>query len=263
MSLSQELNRQGNLHFERGDYADAQRCYQRALEADRQSGNARELALTLGNLANICACTGRADQARAHYREVLALQKTFGDQRGIGITLANLGNLEADAGAAERGEAYYLEALDLLEPLDEPRTVATILGNLGLIARGRGDSDRAIQLTERAVVLMKRVGDRAGTAGLYNQLGKTYRLMCRLPDAEACCRTALDIAGRLGDERLEAAARYHLAFIHAEQGQFAQAVEMMERVVAIDAKYQLPKLEENRGWLNQWREKRISEEKAD
>jgi len=258
-SLSQELNRQGNHHFERGDYADAQACYQRALEADRRSGNPRELALTLGNLANIFACTGRSAQARAHYQEVLALQKAFGDQRGIGVTLANLGNLEADAGAAARGEAYYLEALDLLEPLGEERTVATILGNLALIARGRGEFDRTVSLTERGIVLMKRVGDRMGTAGLYNQLGKTYRLMRRHDDAFACCRTALDIAQGLGDERLEAAARYHLAFIHAEQDQFAQAAEMMERVVAIDEKYQLPKLEENRGWLKEWKGKVTSD----
>ena len=73
-------------------------CYARALEADRQSGDRRTLAATLGNLGNICAVSGRRAQAQDYYLEVLELQKILGDERGISTTLANLGNLYADAG---------------------------------------------------------------------------------------------------------------------------------------------------------------------
>ena len=97
-SPSEELNRQGNERFSRGDYTQAYVCYAQALECDRLSGDRRALVATLGNLGNICAVSGRRDQAHAYYQEVLELQKILGDDRGIGTTLANLGNLRADAG---------------------------------------------------------------------------------------------------------------------------------------------------------------------
>ena len=81
-SQSAHLNRLGNQHFSRGFYTDAYYCYARALEADRQSGDRRALAATLGNLGNICAVSGRREQAQDYYSEVLELQKILGDERG-------------------------------------------------------------------------------------------------------------------------------------------------------------------------------------
>ncbi|HLB01915.1 MAG TPA: tetratricopeptide repeat protein, partial [Nitrospiria bacterium] len=60
---------------------------------------------------------------------------------------------------------------------------------------------------------------------------------------------------RLEDDRGMAAAWYHLAFIYEALGNLDQAVKLMEKVVSIDVKYGLPKLAENRQYLEQWREK--------
>ncbi|MER3425508.1 MAG: tetratricopeptide repeat protein, partial [Nitrospiraceae bacterium] len=69
-SLSEQLNRQGNEQFSRGDYTQAYLCYAQALECDRLSGDRRALVTTLGNLGNICAVSGRRGQAQAYYQEV-------------------------------------------------------------------------------------------------------------------------------------------------------------------------------------------------
>jgi tetratricopeptide (TPR) repeat protein len=137
--------------------------------------------------------------------------------------------------------------------LGEEPIVATVLSNLALIARGRGDWPRAQSLYERAIALTQRIGDPVGLAGLYNGLGKTYLLMGRHDDATACCSTALAIAERAGDDRLMAAAWYQLAFVYEGRGLLDRAVAMMERVVEVDEKYRLPKLEENRRRLREWR----------
>ncbi len=62
---SEQLNRQGNEHFSRGYYTEAYVCYAKALECDRLSGDRRAMAATLGNLGNICAVSGRREQAKA------------------------------------------------------------------------------------------------------------------------------------------------------------------------------------------------------
>ena len=104
-------------------------------------------------------------------------------------------------------------------------------------------------------MLMKRIQDHYGVAGLYNSLTKTYLMMKRYAEALPCCQTALNMYERLKDERGIASAWYHLAFIHEAQGRLEQSVKLMEKVVVVDRKYSLPKLAENQALLRAWKKK--------
>ena len=84
-SQSEQLNRQGNEFFSRGDYTEAYRRYVQALERDQASGDRRALVATLGNLGNICAVSGRRSQAQKYYEEVLELQKILGDEVALSL----------------------------------------------------------------------------------------------------------------------------------------------------------------------------------
>ena len=66
---SEQLNKIGNEYFGRGLYTEAYDYYQQALACDRQSGDRRALVATLGNLGNVCAVSGRREQAQQFYQE--------------------------------------------------------------------------------------------------------------------------------------------------------------------------------------------------
>lgn len=242
---SEELNRRGNEYFAAGRYTEAYTCYMKALEFDRFSGDRRSLVATLGNLGNICAVSGRRDPAQAYYLEVLELQKILGDERGIGTTLANLGNLRADAGEWDRARAYYLEALDIMNRTKDAAAKAILLSDLGLVARETGDLAGALDYYEQSLVLMQRVGNPGGIADAWRMKGRTYLAQKRYEEALACCQTSLAMAERHRDELRAGGARYVMAQCHEEQGHLQEAAELLERVVAMDRKYRLPKLEEN------------------
>jgi tetratricopeptide (TPR) repeat protein len=253
--LSEELNRQGNEHFSRGHYTDAYTCYAKALECDRITGDQRALAATLGNLGNICAVSGRREAAQNYYQEVLELQKIFGDEKGIGTTLANLGNLRADAGEWERARAYYLEALDLMTKTHDEAAKAVLYSDLGLVARETGQCDEAISNYERSLLLMRRLGNQGGVADAWRMMGRTFLMQRRHEDAIACCQTSQSIAERADDELRTGGARYVLAQCYEELGRLDEAAGLLELVVEMDSKYQLPKLEENTMRLKRLRER--------
>src|SRR5207249_11042783 len=97
----------------------------------------------------------------------------------------------------------------------------------------------------------------AGVADAYRMIGKTYVLRKRYDDAAACALTSLGISRRLRDELRVAGACYLLAGIREDEGKIAEAAELLESVVAIDRKYQLPKLEENTKRLEALRERAV------
>jgi tetratricopeptide (TPR) repeat protein len=242
---SAQLNRFGNEHFSRGDYTSAYECYAKALECDRKTGDQRALVATLGNLANICAVSGRREAAQQYYDEVLELQKTLGDERGIGTTLANLGNLRADAAEWDRARAYYLEALDILNRTKDEAAKAVLLSDLGLVARETGQCAEALQYYEKSLTLMKRLGNEGGMADTWRMMARTYLMQQRYEDAVACCRTSQAIAERLRDELRAGGARYVLVGCFEQTGRLREAADLLEQVIAMDRKYNLPKLQEN------------------
>jgi tetratricopeptide (TPR) repeat protein len=238
-NASAQLNRQGNEHFSRGHYTEACECYAKALECDRKTGDQRALVATLGNLANICAVSGRRESAQQYYEEVLELQKLLGDERGIGTTLANLGNLRADGAEYERARAYYLEALDILKRTHDETALSVLFSDLGFVARETGQYGEA----------MKRLGNEGGMADAWRMMARTYLLQQRYDEAVACCRTSQAIAERLRDELRVGGARYVMAGCCEQLGQLREAADLLELVVEMDRKYNLPKLQENIGRL--------------
>lgn len=189
--------------------------------------------------------SGRRDSAQTYYQEVLELQKILGDEKGIGTTLGNLGNLRADAGEWARAKAYYLEALDLMSRVHDEAGKAVLFSDLGLVARETKEYDLAIKYYEQSLVLMRRLENQGGVADAWRMIGRIFFLQQRYGDAIACCQTSQSIAERSRDELRTGGARYVLAQCYEETGNLREAVEILELVVHMDRKYQLPKLEEN------------------
>ena len=254
-SYSAQLNHQGNTHFSRGFYTEAYCCYAKALEADRHNEDQRALIATMGNLGNMCAVSGQREQAHAYYQEVLALQVLLGDDRGVSTTLANVGNVYVDAGEWERGRAYYLEALDRLELFQDDAAKAVLLSDLGFVAQETQQLAQAQDYYSQSIILMKRVGNAAGQADVSKMLAQLYLVWERFDDAIACAQTSLAIAERLRDELRMGGAWYVLAGCHEALGQDAQAGRYLHRVVRVDRKYELPKLQENTQRLERLRQR--------
>jgi len=254
--MASALIDEGNRLFQLGRYDEALTCYKRALDLDRRTGNPRDLADTLGNLANVYASIGRHDQALECYREVLELHRKLGSRQVIGITLVNIGNLHADRRETERAKAYYLEAIDLLESFGDIRGLALAYGNLALAVRDEGDLDGASDYLEKAIRLLKSFGDSPELARNINSLGKTFLMRGRPEEARCRCEEALAISVRLKDELGMASAWYNMAALNESTGRLDKAVDCLTRVVEVDERYGLPKLNENRHRLERLKQMR-------
>jgi hypothetical protein len=92
-------------------------------------------------------------------------------------------------------------------------------------------------------------------------MGRTFLLQQRFDDAVACGQTSQSIAERSRDELRTGGARYLLADCYEAMGRFEDAAQLLQRVVEMDRKYQLPKLEVNTKRLHALRE-RLSNDTA-
>jgi tetratricopeptide (TPR) repeat protein len=170
--------------------------------------------------------------------------------------------LQADAGQWDRAQAYYLEALDIMTKTHDEAGKAVLFSDLGLVARESGQYEQAVQYYEQSLVLMRRLGNHGGVADAWRMIGRTFLVQQRYEDAIACCQTSQSIAERLRDELRTGGARYVLAQCYESMGRIREAADLLEQVVYMDRKYQLPKLDENVRRLKALRERLLAPSKS-
>jgi len=173
----------GGIHQRRGDWAASRARFEAALARTEEPAlRARihaDLAHTLHRL-------GEDEGADADAREALALAIGAGDRRAEAQAHNVLGVLWSSPADLERSLALARELADL------PGEVAA-LNNLALVRRDAGDVGAAVELTQAALALCERYGDRHRQAALENNLADLHHAAGRDDEAMEHLRRAVTI----------------------------------------------------------------------
>jgi predicted ATPase/class 3 adenylate cyclase len=197
----------------------------------RDADPARANRMTVA-LARFWYVRGHALEARQRLEAAL-LREPEGTPLRAEI-LVNLGAFLVEIGEADAAEDAALEALAISEPLDDLRTSAFARHILGAAATGRGDFATARDHFERELSEFRAVGDehqtlvaRRAFAWATDELGdrETYR---------ALTEENLELARRLGNERMEARALGALALDATYDGRGLDVIDDLKRVLEID-----------------------------
>lgn len=231
-------NNLGNALQELGDCGRAVACYRRALESSPEDAEIH------CNLGNALRQLGQLDEAISCTQRAVALGPRFG------MAHNNLGLALAARGRRAEAAVSFREALKL-----NARSVEA-LNNLGDVLRDLGEYREALALYRRAIDLDPqrvdshcRLGDALFESGQTAEsavsfrralavqpqprahvgLAAALRLQGHASEAEASCRTAL------ADDASCVAALSLLGDLRADRGEFAEAQELFERALAIEA----------------------------
>jgi tetratricopeptide (TPR) repeat protein len=228
----------GNALLEVGRHAEALACFEQALAAkpddaklhnnlakplgragrpgDSIASARRALALDpqLGAAHNTLgaafAAVGQPELAVASYRRALML-----DPRRV-EGFENLGNALRDIGELKEALGCFRHAVEL-----DPERAASHF-NLGNVLLDLGQLDLAAASYSRALLLQP------GLAAARLTLSMVRRRQGLASDAEACCEAALALAPR------SAEILSFLGELRADRGEFAEALTLFRRAIAID-----------------------------
>jgi DNA-binding CsgD family transcriptional regulator/tetratricopeptide (TPR) repeat protein len=164
------LNTVGNLEHRHGEHERAEAHYEEALNLWRESGDRRDIAVSLHNLGIVTLQRGDFEQAEALHDESLAIFRALGDQHSVALSLTGLGVLARNRGDRERARAYYEESLALFRALGDSANIGLVLNNLARIARDEEDWERAAALCAESLAIFQELGDRQGLTWVLSNL---------------------------------------------------------------------------------------------
>ena len=224
----------GTLAFRRGDYDEAARQYQRALDISTRLRDQEGMASVYHNLGILASQRGDYGEAARQYQRALDINERIDNQARIAAGHDQLGILARRRGDYAEAARQYQRALDINERLGNQAELAAGYQNLGVLAKVRGDYAEAARQTQRALDINERLGNQAEMAAGYNNLGALAQLRGDYDQAASHFQRALDIRERLGDQAGMAAGYHNLGALAQLRGDYDEAARQYQRAIDIN-----------------------------
>ena len=227
------IHQLGILARDRGDYDEAARQYQRALDIFERLGHQVGMANSVPPAWHARSGPGDYDEAARLYQRSLDIKERLGDQAGMANSYHQLGVLAQARGDYDEAARRYQRSLDIKERLGDQARMANSYHHLGVLAQARGDYDEAARQYQRALDIKERLGDQAGMANSYHQLGVLAQNRGDYDEAARQYQRALDIFERLGDQAGMANSYGQLGVLAQDRGDYDEAARQYQRALDI------------------------------
>ncbi|MFZ5857034.1 MAG: tetratricopeptide repeat protein [Chloroflexota bacterium] len=182
-----------DVYAEMGQYDNARKEYESALEVDRELGDERGQGVDLGQLGTLAMTQGDLNEARKRYLEALSLFQRMGEDQSEAVIWHQLGMVAQEARDWDEAERCYKQSLAIKENLGDWALAATSCNQLAIVAKNAGRPAEAERWYLRAIELFEKVTDRQNLAKGLNNLASLYLSQNRLDEAETYARRALAI----------------------------------------------------------------------
>ena len=140
-----------------------------------------------------------------------------------------------------KGQCKYVEAIELTEraitimrETGDKREEAIAYATLGSVFQTLGEYVKSKESLEKALAISMEIGDRAAIAGSYGNLGTVFKSLCDYVKAKESLEKALAISMEIGDRAAIAGSYGNLGMVFQSLGDYAKAIEYLEKALAIN-----------------------------
>lgn len=217
----------GELYRKRSEYAEAERCLNRARALYTELKDEAGRADTLHYAGSVAAQQGQYDEACALYQRSLEIRRRLKDKPRIASLLSNLGIVAWCRGEINDARAYYDAALRLRQESGDRWAISVSLNNLGLAVRDLGDVTGARTMLEQALAISRLIGDRWSIANTLSSLGDVALSQGALEDARGFLVESLGIARELNDRQALAFLLEYFGVLVARRGRVDRGFQVV------------------------------------
>jgi tetratricopeptide (TPR) repeat protein len=219
------LGRLGALLTEAGEWREATRTLEQALDLSQSLGYDAEGATWLTHLARCAWYAGDTPEAIRYYTDALNATRRLGDRTLEAHILLR------DSGQQRRGLEYYHQALDLSKTIGDGREVVRYLTLLGRTYGDLRHYDDAKRSFNEALSLARRLDDKRGQVEVHRRFAMLMHSRRDRDGAMAQIGAAAALVSMLDDPRLTAITLQELAGVQEELGRWEESVASYRRLL--------------------------------
>lgn len=197
---------------------------QRALELNREVGNAHGTITAIGEVAETHLRLSEYDEADRYLVEALSLAEKTGDRRLVGTVKIKIARNLHFSGRSDEARQRYAEVVSIARAAGDHRLKNVAIGNLAEIEFNLGNAERALELARE---ISGEAGDRVSDR--YVTLNNIAAYLIYLGRLEEACAAALDGLRSSRNSQAEihtAISVLHIAAIAAKSGDLTRGARL-------------------------------------
>jgi CHAT domain-containing protein/Tfp pilus assembly protein PilF len=228
-----QLYQQGVEQFDRGQFQEALKTFDRVLQQARQISDKKLEGTTLTQIGTIYRRLGHYDRAIEFLEQALAINIAERDQTNAGITLYNLGQVYERLGQYDRALESFHGTLAIAKNTQNQTLEATTLHNLGQVYDKLARYDRAIASLQQAIAIHRKTGDRKMEGRTLSNLGIVYRNLGRYPLALQTLQQALAISKKINDRLWRGTILNNIGSVYVNLSQYDKAMQSLQQALTL------------------------------
>lgn len=228
-----QLYQQGIEQFNRGQFPEALKTFDRVLKQARKIGDKKLEGTTLTQIGTIYRRLGLYSQAIEFLEQALAINIASKDKVNVGITLYNLGQVYERLGQYDRALESFQGALAIAKNTQNLFLEATTLHNLGQVYDKLARYDRAIASLQQAIAIHQQTGDRKMEGRTLNNLGIVYRNLGRYTLSLQTLQQALAISQSVNDKPWKGTILNNLGSVYVNLSQYDKAMQALQQALTL------------------------------
>jgi len=221
------LARLAELHWQQGDYGQAEALWSHALQLTREARDLRREIDMLSNLGVVAKTSGRFALGIERYEQAQKLARRIGDRLAEGSLAINIGSACLVLGQFEQAVQHGEQAAGLFAEVNEPAQQGLALNNWAEALRRLGQSRAGLALAQRALAMFRACGFRRGELIALENLGQLEWALGQASLARLTLADAVARAAEIGMRSIEASAQLRLGEMLLALGQLDAAQQAL------------------------------------
>jgi tetratricopeptide (TPR) repeat protein len=223
----------GGLHAGLGSYAEALGAYFDALPLLESLGEGDGMGSVLMSIGIVYGLTEDYAAAFDYFTRSATLFRSSGSRYLEVRALTNLGSIHYLRGELDAALECALTAITVYEALGDTKNIGGVLVMIGNIYQKRGEPELALEFQMRAYAIVDQAASDDLRIPILINIGRLHVELGAHEEGRFAYEQALNIAGAIGELRLQYEIHQALAELFEKTGQPAQALDHYKRFMRI------------------------------
>ena len=195
----------GSIYFYQSLFDKAIEYSLKSLKISEELHDKKRMATAYNTIGNVYDHQGEVEKAKEYYLKCLKIREELGDNLGISISYNNIGNIYNTKRDYKKALEYYFKSFKIKEYFADENGMATLYNNIGNVYAEQGTSasnkelasdkyDKALKYLLKSLKMMKEIGNKNGTAGVYGNLSLLNIKLKKYSNAIKYAQNGLEIA---------------------------------------------------------------------
>lgn len=234
--IASSYNNIGNVYVEKGNYPEALKNYFLSLKIREAINDKTNIAASYNNIGIVYYNQFNYPAALKNHLASLKIKEMIGDKKGIGYSYNNIGNVYSDQGNYPEALKNYFACLKIKEEIGDKKGIASAYNNIGLVyyAQALSEPNQTIRMDKlgqslkshlASLKIKETIGDKAGIATSYSNLGNVYTKQQKFNLAEEYLVKAKELSIKIGYKKWMSDTYKALTELYSAKGNYKGAFE--------------------------------------